>query len=291
MRPPPFLYRRVRSSAEALDLLSRYGDEARLLAGGQSLMPLLNLRMGRPGVLIDLNACEGLSYIEDRKTHLACGPMVRQIDAQHSALIQDRAPLVSQALSWAGPIAVRNRGTVGGMLAHHDRSAELPGAAVALNAVLVVEGKSGVREVPADAFFVADLVTAINPGEMLREIRLPVQTTPHFSVFLEAGLRQRDMALVGLAFIAEPGVGRRFGSVRAAVTAVDSRPIRLTELETGLTNVELTGLNIAELAEFATRSIDPIDDTHASGRYRRSVLNQLIGEAVHRSLTWLGERA
>jgi CO/xanthine dehydrogenase FAD-binding subunit len=224
VRPAPFRYAAPRSSSEALALLAEHGEDGRLLAGGQSLVPLMNLRMGRPGVLIDLGYCADLAYIEERGDAVAYGPMTRQIDAQNSPLTAKHCRLVAQALALAGPVAIRNRATVGGTLAHADRSAELPAVAAALEATFVIESSKGRREVAAADFFVADLTTAVQPGEMLREVRFPKVPANTFTTFVEAGLRQRDLALVGLAAC--------FGaSPRLAVIGVESTPVRLREVE------------------------------------------------------------
>src|SRR5947207_11801144 len=168
MKPPAFRYFAPTTIDEVVRLLGEHGADARVLAGGQSLVPLMNLRIVRPAALIDLNRCPGLDYIERRGSRVAIGAMTRQIDAMNSAVIRENCPLVSQALAHTGPVAVRSRATVGGTLAHADRVAELPAVAVALDAVLVIEGINGRREVAATDFFLGDLTTAIEPGEFLR---------------------------------------------------------------------------------------------------------------------------
>lgn len=273
MRPAPFRYAAPRSAGEALALLAEHGEDARLLAGGQSLVPLMNLRMGRPGVLIDLGNCADLAYIEDRGDTVAYGPMTRQIDAQRSPLTGAHCPLVAQALALAGPVAIRNRATVGGTLAHADRSAELPAVAAALEATFVIEGSKGRREVPAEKFFVADLTTEVQPGEMLREVRFPKVPARTFTTFVEAGLRARDLALVGVAacFAASP---------RLAVIGVEATPVRLREVEA----MWMSGrIDIKEAAATAAAAVAPLTDIHASESYRRHLVGALVTQALEQA--------
>jgi len=276
MRPAPFRYLAPRSSGEALALLAQHGEDARLLAGGQSLVPLMNLRMGRPGVLIDLGNCADLAYVEDRGDVLAYGPMTRQIDAQRSPLTEKHCRLVGQALALAGPLAIRNRATVGGTLAHADRSAELPAVAAALEATFVIENKEGRREVPAAKFFVADLTTAVQPGEMLREVRFPKIPAGTFTTFVEAGLRTRDLALAGVAACVGP-------SPRLAVIGVEATPRRLVEVEAMLVRQRLDAPLIKAAAAKASSLVEPITDIHASDAYRRHLVGALVAQALEQS--------
>ena len=279
MRPAPFRYFAPRSVDEALSLLSEHGDDARVLAGGQSLIPLMSLRMGRPEILIDLNRCDGLATIEQRDSQIVFGAMVRQVDAQKSLLTNRFCPLVSKAIMNAGPIAVRNRGTVGGTLAHADRSAELPGAAVVLEATMVIASAGGDREVTAENFFLGDLTTAVEPGEMLRAVRIPQSAPGAFSFFHEIGLRQEGVAIAGLAAELEfDGVVVR--RARLAIIGVESTPLRLRPVEAALAGRQVNDRVIDELAEAARASVDPVDDAHATSAYRRHVVGALLKKAL-----------
>jgi carbon-monoxide dehydrogenase medium subunit len=269
---------------EALSMLAEHGEDARLLAGGQSLVPLMNLRMGRPKVLIDLNRCADLAYIEKRADHVAYGAMARQIDAQLSPVTLAHCPLVAKALALAGPPAVRNRATVGGTLAHADRTAELPCVAAALDATFVIEGPAGPRETPAASFFVADLATDIQPGEMLREVRFPLCSPQAFSAFAEVGVRRRDMALAGLAAHLELGADRVCRKAALAVIGVEARPVRLGELERQLVARPLSAPLIAQLARQAAAAVEPLSDVHATQRYRRHAVSSLVAQVLEQAL-------
>jgi carbon-monoxide dehydrogenase medium subunit len=265
-------------------MLAEHGENARVLAGGQSLVPLMNLRMGRPDYLVDLNSCADLAYIEERADCIAYGAMTRQIDAQRSPITQAHCPLVAQALALAGPLAVRNRATVGGTLAHADRSAELPGVAAALDAVLVVEGPAGRREVPAERFFIADLTTDVQPGEMLREARFPKLPPGTFTTFVEAGLRARDMALAGVAAALTFRRDGTCASARLAVIGVEAIPVRLRAVETKLASRRLDAALIEQTAREAESLVAPLTDVHATERYRRHIVGALIAQALEQVL-------
>ena len=224
MRPAPFRHVTPRSKGEACALLAKHGSEARVLAGGQSLVPLMNLRLARPAVLIDLNRCAELAFIERRDGAIAYGAMTRQIDAQELDLSKQDCSLISKALAFAGPLAIRSRGTIGGMFAHADRSAELPAVAVARDAIFVMESAKGSREVAAEAFFIDDLTTDIHESEMLCEIRFPVDEADAFSTFVEIGIRQRDMALAGLAAHINLNSDRTCRQARLALIGVVPHP-------------------------------------------------------------------
>jgi CO/xanthine dehydrogenase FAD-binding subunit len=280
MKPAPFRYFAPRSAGEALAHLAEHGDAARPLAGGQSLVPLMNLRMGRPDVLVDLNGCADLAYIEERPDSIAYGAMTRQIDAERSPVTQAHCPLVAQALALAGPPAIRNRATVGGTLAHADRSAELPAVAVALDAVLVIAGGSGQREVPAEHFFVADLTTDVKPGEMLREVRFPRLPAGTSTTFVEAGLRARDMALAGVAAALTFSRGGICAGARLAVIGVEATPLRLRAVEAMLVSRRLDAALVGQAAREAARLVSPLTDVHATESYRRHVVGALVTQAL-----------
>jgi aerobic carbon-monoxide dehydrogenase medium subunit len=284
MKPARFVYKRPTTVEEVVALLAEHGSDARVLAGGQSLVPIMNLRLARPEVLIDLNRCEGLSEIETADGGLRFGAMVRQWDAMEAELTRRTCPLVSKALSFAGPVAVRNRATVGGTLAHSDRSAELPGVAVALGASLILQSASGQRVLPAEEFFVGDMETAAETGEFLRAAVFPETAPEAFTGFLEVGLRREGIAVAGMAatvMLDERGHMRKAG---LAVTGVEPVPVRLKSVEADLIGRKLD----AEAIEFACGMVadlvDPIDDAYTSAAYRkvaaRSLLRRLLRAAA-----------
>lgn len=283
MRPAPFRHIAPRSKAAACALLAEHGGEARVLAGGQSLVPLMNLRLARPAVLIDLNWCADLSFIERRDGVIAYGAMTRQIEAQEADFSKQECSLLSQALALAGPLAIRSRGTVGGVLAHADRSAELPAVALAREAVFIVQSVEGLREVQAEAFFVDDLTTAIQEDEMLCEIRFPIDEVDALSTFVEIGTRQRDMALAGLAAYINLNRDGTCRKARLAVIGVGPVPQRLREIEQQLPRRRIEQPLIDELARQACNLVDPLDDLHASAAYRRHATGALVAQALEQA--------
>jgi CO/xanthine dehydrogenase FAD-binding subunit len=280
MRPAPFRYFAPTSIEEAKTLLVEHGEEARLLAGGQSLVPLMNLRMVRPSVLIDLNRARDLDTIalgEDGR--LVFGPMVRQRDAELSPVVAKNCPLISLALAHAGPLAVRTRATVGGTLAHADRTAELPGVAVALGATFFIDGPDGARMVPASDFFRGDLTTAVEATEMLTSVHFPAWPEGEFAIFLESGTRQRDLAVAGIAVCLRAD-GERCRDARVAVVGVSSTPFRLAGVEEAILADGPSASTVREAARQALANVEMVSDVHATADYRRHLVVALIEKAM-----------
>ena len=229
MKPPPFRYHTPRSLFEALEFLRESPGEARVLAGGQSLVPLLNLRLAYPEVLVDLNGVEGLSYIRDEGSRLCIGAMTRQREAEFSALLAERCPLVVEALAQVGHPAIRNRGTVGGSLAHADPVAELPCVMTALDAELLATGPAGERIIAVGDFFQAPYETVLSPGEILVEVRVPLTPEPPAGSFVEFSRRHGDFALAEAAVVLE-GNGALTGA-RVVAAGPAWTPSRLEAVE------------------------------------------------------------
>ncbi len=292
MKPPPFRYRTPRSLPEALDLLRESPGEARVLAGGQSLVPLLNLRLAYPEVLVDLNGVEGLSYIRDEGSRLCIGAMTRQREAEFSALLAERCPLVVEALAQVGHPAIRNRGTVGGSLAHADPVAELPCVMTALDAELVVTGPAGERIIAAGHFFLAPYETALSPGEILVEVRVPVASgvpLPPAASFVEFSRRHGDFALVEAAAVLE-GDGALTGA-RVAAAGPAWTPSRLAAVERLVAESGVSATDVAarrDLVEEAGRTAEDAVaalPTHADATaYQRRLAAVLVKRAVAQAL-------
>jgi CO/xanthine dehydrogenase FAD-binding subunit len=280
MKPPVFEYFAPGAVPEIVDLLARYGADARVLAGGQSLVPIMNLRILKPTALIDLNRCTELAYIERRGDFVAIGAMTRQLDASRSSITRELCPLVAQALEKTGPLAVRSRATIGGTIAHADRVAELPCVAVALDAVMLVEGATGRREISARNFFLGDLTTAIAPSEFLIEVRFPVCPRGSFSKFSEVSIRQEGVAVVGLAVYLELE-DSIVGSVAISALGVGSTPVRLVSAEANLLGSALNPSIIEAAANLASVEIFPVADQYASAAYRRHVIASMLRNALH----------
>ena len=289
MKPPLFRYHTPRSLPEALDLLRELPGEARVLAGGQSLVPLLNLRLAYPEVLVDLNQVEGLSYIRDDGNRLRIGAMTRQREAEFSALLAARCPLVVEALTQVGHPAIRNRGTIGGSLAHADPVAELPCVMTALDAELVVAGSGGERVVGAGDFFVGPYETALSPGEILVEVRIPLAQAPPAASFLEFSRRHGDFALAEAAVVLEGGESCTGARVVAAGPAwTPSRLGAVEQIVVGSGVSRTDNATQRELVEEVDRTADAALAalaTHADPTaYQRRLTAVLVKRAVAQAL-------
>jgi len=286
VKPPAFEYVAVASTEEAVAQLAAHGDDARLLAGGQSLMPILNMRLATPGRLVDLNRVRTLSYIVERAGGVAIGAMTRQRTVERSEFVAAAVPLLAEALPWVGHTAIRNRGTIGGSLAHADPAAKLPAVAVCLDARFTVRGEAGERTLAAREFFRGYLTTALAPTELLAEVWFPSALPGTGSAWIEFARRHGDYALVGVAAVVtlEGSTVRR---ASLAVTGVDGVPVRAIDAERLLIGAPLSAESMAAAAESVRRPLEPQDDIHATAAYRR----HLAGILTVRALTRAGERA
>jgi carbon-monoxide dehydrogenase medium subunit len=281
VKPAPFKVVRPQTLADACAALDEHGDDARLLAGGQSLVPMMNFRLSQPAVLVDLGSVAGLDHIEQRNGHLAVGAMVRQRVAELDETVRRHAPLFSHALPFVGHLQNRNRGTIGGSLAHADPAAELPAVALALDAAVRLVSSSGERVVPANQLSEGWFTTTLAPGEVLAETLVPIR--PRALVgFGELARRHGDFAVAGVALVVELSEG---GDVveRAGIAGfgVGSTPIRLGGVEEFLAGSRLDAGTINEASRRAASEVaDPTDDVHASADYRREALGTLLARAL-----------
>lgn len=279
MKPVDFTLHRPQSLDEAVAILSEYPEDSKLLAGGQSLVPLLNFRLARPEHLVDLDRIAGLAQLRRSREHVAIGAMVRQALAERSTAITQDVPLMAAALPLVAHPPIRARGTVCGSLAHGDPAAELPAVARALDARFVAVGPAGTREIAAADFFVSNLVTSLAPDEVLVHV-LFEPARPHTgAAFEEVARRQGDFALVG----AGAQVTVRDGTmvdVRICLTGVAATPHRATEAEDVLVGQDLSEQLLDEAAHATRAAINPSDDLHATGEYRRSIAGLLLADAV-----------
>ena len=284
MKPAPFDYAAPETIEETLALLGEYGADAKLLAGGQSLMPLLNMRLARPSVLIDLNRVSALDYVKVSDGEVRIGALTRQRTAERSLVVAKHLPLMTDALRWVGHAQIRNRGTIGGSLAHADPSAELPAVAAALGATFVVAGQGGMRLLLPEEFFVGYLTTAIAPAEVLTEIRFPKMAADAACAFVEVARRHGDFALVGAAAVVHPagaGTGAgRFHDVRLVFTGVGPTPVRIREAEAALEGQKFEERLLADVARLVAGRLDPESDIQASAEYRKHVAGVLARRAL-----------
>lgn len=276
MKPAPFEYFRPSSLEEAIALLQRYEGDAKLLAGGQSLIPLLNMRLARPSALVDLGGIAGLDEIKQDGQTLVLGAMVRHRSVERSALVAARYPLLREAIGYVGHLAIRTRGTFGGSIAHADPSAELPAVAALVDASFRVIGPTGWRTVPWRDFFVTYLASSLEAEEILVEARLPLPPQSMGSAFLEVATRHGDFALVGAGALVGLDEAGRVSEARIVLTGVGGTPWRSSEIEASLIGhapearlYEKTGASIAA-------DIEPESDVHASADYRRDLAATLV---------------
>jgi aerobic carbon-monoxide dehydrogenase medium subunit len=280
VKPARFAYYDPASVGEVLDLLAQHGDAAKVLAGGQSLVPLMNMRLARPENVVDLNGVPELSYLEEQDGGLRIGAMTRQRQLEKSALVAERWPLLAEATRYIGHSQIRNRGTVGGSLAHADPAAELPAVTAALEAQLVIRGPSGERVVGADDFFLTYLTTCLAPDELLVEIRLPAPPPGSRPAFQEVSRRHGDFALAGAAGLValdEQGVCR---DARIALFGVGPGPYRAREAEDLLKGEKPTEALLQQVGLKAAENLEPDADIHASAEYRKEVAAVMVRRAL-----------
>lgn len=283
MKPPLFDYHDPESLEEALDLLGRYGGEAKLLAGGQSLMPLLNFRLSRPAALVDINRIRALAYIREEDGQLRLGAMTRQRAIEFSPLVRERLPLLAEATALVGHLPIRTRGTIGGSLAHADPSAEYPAVATALDAEMVIRARGRERILRPGEFFQTYLTTGLAPDEMLVEVRLPAAPPASGWAFEEFSRRHGDFAIVGIAaqLVAD---GDRCRAARLAAAGAGPKPVRLRAAEEILESDGLNERSIEAAAQRAAELVEPDADIHASREYRRHLTRVLTRRAISRAV-------
>jgi len=287
MKPPKFDYHAPPTVDEAIALLTRYGGEAKLLAGGQSLVPLLNFRLSRPAALVDLNRIQGLAYIREVDGHVRLGAMTRQRTIEFSPVVRRRLPLLAEATAFVGHLPIRTRGTIGGSLAHADPAAEYPATLTALGGEVVVRGPSGERTVQADDLFQSYLATALAADEILVEVRFPAIPDGAGFAFEEFSRRHGDFAIVGIAAMVT-GQGASCTSARLATAGTGPFPARLRGAEEILERDGLTEAAIEAAADRAATLVDPPSDIHASAAYRRNLTRVLTGRALRRAIARMG---
>jgi len=284
MKPAPFTYHDPGTVDEAIALLGQLQD-AKLLAGGQSLMPMLNMRFVVPDHVVDLNGVAGLAGITDAGDALEIGAMTRQRDLMRDAAVAAKAPIIPEALEFVGHFQTRNRGTIGGSLCHLDPAAEQPCLMAAYDAVLTVQGPDGTREVPFAEWPLAYMIPSIGPDELLTKVRVPNWAAGHGYGFAEYARRHGDFAIVSAAALLEVS-GGTISRAAIAIGGADVRPIRLVEAEAALIGQAANAETFKAAGEMA-RKIDAISDAYVSSAYRQ----RLAATMVERALAKAGSRA
>jgi aerobic carbon-monoxide dehydrogenase medium subunit len=283
MKLPPVDYEAPKTVSEALELLAEHQDEASVLAGGQSLIPLLALRLAQPAVLIDINGVAELYGVSAKDGWVTVGAMTREYMAEESETVADAVPLLAAALPLIGHEAIRNRGTVGGSLAHADPAAELPAVARALDAEFVVRGRPGERVVPAAEWFEGYLTTSRRPDELLVEVRFPAARPGTGVSFQEVARRHGDFAMVGLATSVTLSDGV-ISDARLAFAGVSDVPARATGAEDLLAGERPSAGLFDEAARRAAADIDPPADLHGSAEYRKKVAATLVRRGLREAV-------
>jgi aerobic carbon-monoxide dehydrogenase medium subunit len=281
LKPAPFEYSAPRSLAEAIALLERYGDEAKVLAGGQSLVPLMALRLARPTAVVDLGRIDGLSYLRDGET-VAIGAMTTHRDVELNDQLYRRCQMIREAMSLVGHVAIRNRGTVGGSCAHSDPAAEWPALALALDAEFEVRGSNGARTIPARDFFISFFTTALEPDEVVTEVRLKMPPDNAGTTFMELARRHGDFGIVGVAAV----IARDNGTIsdaRLSLMGVGGVPIRPSEAENLLRGSDGGDDALEAAAEAVDAAIDPTGDIHGSEEFRRNAAKVMTKRALRRA--------
>ena len=269
MIPAAFDYVRASSAAEAISLIGEHGSDAKFLAGGHSLLPLMKLRLAQPSVLVDIGRVTDLSYVKDAGDHIAIGALTRHMDVETSAVLKQHAPLLAHAAGHVGDPQVRHRGTIGGSIAHADPASDLPATTLALGATYVVQGPNGTREIAAIDFYKGFLESALEPDEMLTEIRVPKMNGAGWS-FQKFNRRAQDWAIVGVA------AWRRGSESGVALVNMDQTPVLAASVSSALAG----GASIADAAERAVAEASPSADNNASVEYRTHLAKVLVRRAL-----------
>ncbi|HET7271046.1 MAG TPA: xanthine dehydrogenase family protein subunit M [Rubrobacter sp.] len=281
MIPIAFDYEVAESVDHAIELLKENGDEAKLLAGGHSLLPIMKLRLAAPTVLVDLGRIGDLNYVRDEGDHLAIGAMTRHCDMERDETLKEHCPLISYTASLVGDPQVRHRGTIGGSVSHGDAASDLPSALLALEGSFMIKGPDGERTVAAVDFFEDYLQTTLAPDEVLTEIRVPKLNGAGWS-YKKFNRRAQDWAVVGVAAVVERSNGS-IGSARLGLTNMGSTPLRATAAENALAGAHPS--SVAEATSSADEGTSPSSDIAASAEYRRHLARVLSRRAVEEALS------
>lgn len=290
MKPAPFEYHRPASTDEALALLAEHGYDAKLLAGGQSLVPAMNFRLAQPAVLIDLNRIRPLDYVAQVNGGLRIGAMTRQSTAERNPLVRMYAPLLAETLPFVAHPQIRNRGTIGGNVAHADPAGEVGAAMLALEAIIHLRGPNGMRAVPAAEFFTGLFGTALEADEMLTEVEIPSAAPRTGWAFDEVSRRHGDYGLAGLAATVEVDADGRCTAARLGLLGVGDAPMLAREAAAALVGQLPTEDAVRAAAEIASqRDIDPPGDIHATPAYRRALTDVLVRRVLPRAFARASE--
>jgi carbon-monoxide dehydrogenase medium subunit len=280
MIPAAFDYRPARSVDEAIAFLQQYGDEAKILAGGQSLIPTLKLRLAQPGVLVDLGRIPGLSYIREENGTVAIGAMTTYTTLGRSDLLRQHFAIILDALAVLADRQVRNRGTLGGSMAHADPGADLTAVVLALKGNIVAQGPGGTRSIAADDFFVDTFATALQPDEIITEIRLPVPPAHTGSAYVKLENKASHYAVVGSAAVITLNADGACSSASVAITGASTKLTRANTVEAALASKKLDETTLADAASHAVDGLELVGDIHGSEAYRGQMCTVMTRRAI-----------
>jgi carbon-monoxide dehydrogenase medium subunit len=284
MKPAPFAYAAPSTLADAITLLAEHGETAKLLAGGQSLVPMMNFRLARPEYIVDLNRVQGLDYLREQDGQLVLGAMTRQRALERSEHVRQHYPLLWEATQLIGHPAIRNRGTVGGSIAHADPAAELPAVLLAYGGSVVVQGPQQAREIAAEELFLTYFTTALEANEILTAVRCPRWPQGTGWCFLEESRRHGDFAMVGVAALVTLDAAHRCTRVAVVLTGVGGVPYKVAEAAAILLGQPPDETRIAAVAQAAATGIAPEGDIHASAEFRRHLSGVLTRRALRTAI-------
>lgn len=288
MIPAAFEYHVARSLEDALRLLDQHGDEAKVLAGGHSLLPLMKLRLAAPRYVVDIGRIRQLEYIREEGEQIVIGPLATHAAIAESALLREKCRLLAETAAEIGDVQVRNRGTIGGGLAHADPAADYPAAVLALEAQIAAASAAGTRTIPAAEFFVDLLTTQLRPGELVTEIRVPVDGERSGAAYAKLHQPASGFAVVGVAarvMLSQKGLMEK---VTVGVTGVSAKAFRATAVEKALTGKKPSVKLLAEAVRGAARGVDVLSDLHASREYRREMAGVFARRALEKALLRAG---
>jgi CO/xanthine dehydrogenase FAD-binding subunit len=284
VKPPAFDYHAPASLDEAIAMLHDLGEDAKVIAGGQSLVPMMNFRLAWPPALVDLNGVGELDYLREEQGQLRVGALVRQRAIERSPLVRERCPLLLDAIRFVGHAATRTRGTVAGSIAHADPAAEMPTVLTALDGQVIVRGAGGSRVIAAEDLFLGHYSTTLEPGEVIVEVRFPVTGPRQGHAFEEFARRFGDFAIAGVAASIELTESGECREARIALCGAASRPVRARAAEQAFVDGGGSDAAVAAASALAAEAAEPQSDMHGDEEYRRELVGTLCGRALHRAL-------
>jgi aerobic carbon-monoxide dehydrogenase medium subunit len=285
MIPAAFEYHAPKTLDEALRLVQRHGDEAKLLAGGHSLLPLMKLRLAAPRYVIDIGHLRGMSYIREENGQIAIGALTTHAEIEQSSLLASQCPLLPETAAHIGDVQVRNRGTIGGSLAHADPGADYPAAILALDAEIIAANSSGTRAIPARDFFVDMLTTQLHPGEILTQIRIAPRREQSGAAYEKLPQPASGFAIVGVAANVSLGkAGKAIEQAAIGITGLAAKAFRAEAVERALAGKAASEKTIDDASRNAAQGVEPLSDLHASAEYRREMARVFARRAITRAI-------